>query len=218
MPSIQRLVTPLASAIDALRHVWGIGCTCSTAPIEGPQLHSCLKAESMPIMRCADMRGVLRRRAYQRAVSVPTPALEQLWASYERFEQSGSNKALGRQASLLVDLLISLVKDVQGRGGACTHLDIVCSSEHGFLYTDTPSKVVWDANCCRTGLLHPLQPRCLCLKLMHDAAGRFWMSRGPSTTWRARCSGSAASSCRPSPRRRWPSRQVGITFCHDTSH
>lgn len=119
-------------AIHALRHVWGIGCTCSTASIEGAQLHSCLKAESMPIMRCADMRGVLRRRAYQRAVSVPTPALEQLWASYERFEQSGSNKSLGRQVSLLVDLLISLVKDVQGWGGACTHLDIVCSSEHGF--------------------------------------------------------------------------------------
>lgn len=38
----------------------------------------------------------LYRRAYQRAVTVPTPALEQLWASYERFEQSGSNKGLGR--------------------------------------------------------------------------------------------------------------------------
>ena len=119
-------------AIYARRNAWGIGCTCSTASVEAFQLHSCLKAESMPIMRCADMRGKLRRRAYQRAVSVPTPALEQLWASYERFEQSGSNKSLGRQASLLVDLLISLVKDVQGRGGACTRPDIACSSEHRF--------------------------------------------------------------------------------------
>lgn len=83
-----------------------------------------------------------------------------------------------------------------------------------FLYAEKPNKVIWDANCCRTGLLHPLQPCCLCLNIiMHNAAGRFWMSRGPSTTWRARCSGIAASSCSPSPRRRWPSRQVGATFC-----
>lgn len=89
----------ISLAIDGLQNVWDVGCTCSIASVEGFQLHNSLKAESMPIMRCADMRGNLRRRAYQRAVSVPTPALEQLWASYERFEQSGSNKSLGRQAS-----------------------------------------------------------------------------------------------------------------------
>ena len=99
-PSTQPLVIILASACHLWAgNVWGVCCTCSLASVEGSQLHNCLKAESMPIMRCADMRGKSRRRAYQRAVSVPTPALEQLWASYERFEQSGSNKSLGRQAS-----------------------------------------------------------------------------------------------------------------------
>ncbi len=55
------------------------------------------------------------RRAYQRAVSVPTPALEQLWSSYERFEQSGSNKSLGRYTVCLNTATILI----------CCHMQIV---------------------------------------------------------------------------------------------
>jgi hypothetical protein len=37
------------------------------------------------------------RRAYQRALLVPTPQLEGLWRAYEGFEMAGSNKQLARR-------------------------------------------------------------------------------------------------------------------------
>ena len=37
------------------------------------------------------------RRAYQRALLVPTPQLEALWRAYEGFEMAGSNKQLARR-------------------------------------------------------------------------------------------------------------------------
>ena len=37
------------------------------------------------------------RRAYQRAITVPTPVVDLLWRSYEAFEQGGSNRQLARR-------------------------------------------------------------------------------------------------------------------------
>ena len=38
-----------------------------------------------------------RRRAYQRAVAVPTDALDDLWRAYEAFEFGGPNKTLAKR-------------------------------------------------------------------------------------------------------------------------
>ena len=42
-------------------------------------------------------RAAALRRAYQRALCVPTPQLESLWRGYEAFEGAGSNKTLGKR-------------------------------------------------------------------------------------------------------------------------
>ncbi|KAL6767811.1 hypothetical protein ACKKBF_B36705 [Auxenochlorella protothecoides x Auxenochlorella symbiontica] len=43
-------------------------------------------------------RMVALRRAFQKAILVPGPASDALWAAYEAFELAGANKALGRRA------------------------------------------------------------------------------------------------------------------------
>ena len=39
----------------------------------------------------------LRRRAYQRAIAVPTDAVDDLWRAYEAFEFSGPNRTLAKR-------------------------------------------------------------------------------------------------------------------------
>ena len=38
-----------------------------------------------------------RRRAYQRAIAIPTEAIDGLWRAYEGFEYAGPNKTLSRR-------------------------------------------------------------------------------------------------------------------------
>ncbi len=77
---------------------WPLQTACPVAPDSVAK--SCWTASLRHLQQtCGRRCCVWCRRAYQRAVQVPTPALEQLWAAYERFEQSSSNKALGRCVS-----------------------------------------------------------------------------------------------------------------------
>lgn len=85
LPHFTALLMPVSTCPTHYTVAWTLTPYCGL----GLSLHSLAR-----LMKSCEL--CLCRRAYQRAVSVPTPALEQLWSSYERFEQSGFNKSLGR--------------------------------------------------------------------------------------------------------------------------